>query len=104
MRHPLLVTAIAIATAEDRALPHVHRGYYDTRWEAVDARSLGDLRALAPADGHAAVLVALIDDLAPGDDFCSDLHESCGHWAGLGECENNPNYMRRDCAKPRAAW
>lgn len=30
---------------------------------------------------------------------CSDLDESCEHWASKGECEGNPGYMRNKCPK-----
>jgi ShK domain-like len=29
---------------------------------------------------------------------CKNKHELCTHWATLGECETNPNYMLRECA------
>ncbi len=25
---------------------------------------------------------------------CKDTHEECKHWASVGECDANPNYMR----------
>ena len=28
---------------------------------------------------------------------CRDNHEKCSEWTSLGECENNPNYMLRNC-------
>ena len=29
---------------------------------------------------------------------CKNKHSSCAYWAVLGECENNPNYMKVNCA------
>uniref|UniRef100_A0A7S2P0I7 Procollagen-proline 4-dioxygenase n=1 Tax=Leptocylindrus danicus TaxID=163516 RepID=A0A7S2P0I7_9STRA len=29
---------------------------------------------------------------------CLNQHELCAFWAGLGECENNPSYMKINCA------
>jgi hypothetical protein len=31
------------------------------------------------------------------DEECFDQNESCGYWARTGECQNNSNYMRRNC-------
>lgn len=28
---------------------------------------------------------------------CVDNHEKCGEWASIGECENNPNWMLKNC-------
>src|SRR6056300_321953 len=28
---------------------------------------------------------------------CEDKEQECGHWASLGECEKNPNYMLVNC-------
>lgn len=42
------------------------------------------------------------DEARPGDGSgkraarqaaCKDKERECGHWASLGECEKNPNYM-----------
>ena len=36
------------------------------------------------------------------DDFidpCQDINPSCSKWATEGECQNNPNYMLRDCPR-----
>ena len=27
---------------------------------------------------------------------CEDAEPECGKWAGVGECDNNPNYMKRE--------
>lgn len=29
---------------------------------------------------------------------CRNMHEDCTFWAALGECNENPNYMRTNCA------
>jgi len=29
---------------------------------------------------------------------CKNLHESCAFWAAIGECTENPVYMKRNCA------
>ena len=29
---------------------------------------------------------------------CRNVHEQCSFWAALGECENNPSYMKTKCA------
>mmetsp|Transcript_15600 Transcript_15600/g.26594 ORF Transcript_15600/g.26594 Transcript_15600/m.26594 type:complete len:471 (+) Transcript_15600:99-1511(+) len=29
---------------------------------------------------------------------CKDTNEECEHWASLGECDANPNYMQANCA------
>lgn len=34
-----------------------------------------------------------------GDDNCKDRHDDCEMWASMKECENNPNYMLRNCKK-----
>lgn len=31
--------------------------------------------------------------------LCDDKHDSCVHWASIGECENNPQYMLTNCLK-----
>lgn len=31
--------------------------------------------------------------------LCTDDHENCGGWADMGECEDNPKYMRESCKK-----
>ncbi|KAI8505489.1 hypothetical protein Bbelb_166780, partial [Branchiostoma belcheri] len=28
---------------------------------------------------------------------CQDNHDSCSYWAGIGECQNNPDYMLVNC-------
>ena len=33
----------------------------------------------------------------------TDEHESCPHWAEIGECEKNPNYMLQSCKKSCAS-
>jgi len=30
---------------------------------------------------------------------CKDSNDLCSNWASRGECQKNPNYMLRDCAK-----
>lgn len=30
---------------------------------------------------------------------CKDEHTKCPEWAGLGECQENPGYMLRNCKK-----
>ncbi|XP_029653452.1 cysteine-rich secretory protein LCCL domain-containing 2 [Octopus sinensis] len=32
-------------------------------------------------------------------DPCPDLNKNCKMWADMGECNNNPNYMRTNCRK-----
>ena len=32
-----------------------------------------------------------------GNETCVDRHESCGPWSALGECKNNPTWMRANC-------
>ena len=32
-----------------------------------------------------------------GNETCVDRHESCGPWSKLGECKNNPTWMRAHC-------
>jgi len=32
-----------------------------------------------------------------GNETCVDRHESCGPWSVLGECKNNPTWMRPHC-------
>ena len=32
-----------------------------------------------------------------GNETCVDRHESCGPWSKLGECKNNPTWMRPHC-------
>ena len=32
-----------------------------------------------------------------GNETCVDRHESCGPWSALGECKNNPTWMRAHC-------
>ena len=39
------------------------------------------------------------DDEEEDDDDCQDEHERCSVWAGLGECEANPDDMLKHCAK-----
>lgn len=29
---------------------------------------------------------------------CVDKHDTCGHWASIGECDANPGYMHLNCA------
>ena len=33
------------------------------------------------------------------DELCKDNHELCEKWADMGECDNNPNYMRTNCQR-----
>jgi prolyl 4-hydroxylase len=33
-----------------------------------------------------------------GGSSCGNKHENCDFWAGKGECEANPNYMKNNCA------
>ena len=33
---------------------------------------------------------------------CVDNHEHCEFWAGIGECDNNPDYMLVKCKKSAA--
>jgi hypothetical protein len=38
--------------------------------------------------------------VAWGDEFdCKDVHKNCEDWAKNGECEKNPEYMKKDCQK-----
>ena len=32
-----------------------------------------------------------------GNETCVDRHESCGPWSKLGECKNNPTWMKPHC-------
>ena len=32
-----------------------------------------------------------------GNETCVDRHESCKPWSALGECKNNPTWMRAHC-------
>ena len=32
-----------------------------------------------------------------GNETCVDRHESCGPWSVLGECKNNPTWMKPHC-------
>lgn len=34
----------------------------------------------------------------PPPKLCADDHAGCEVWAGAGECESNPGYMRATCA------
>ena len=66
----VLATVCIVATAEDRALPHVVAGHYDRTWEPDETTSLGELRrSISRADAWAGVLVAALDDT--GDDPCA---------------------------------
>ncbi|KAH8064717.1 hypothetical protein JL722_1597 [Aureococcus anophagefferens] len=63
----VLATVCIVATAEDRALPHVVAGHYDRTWEPDETTSLGELRrSVSRAEAWAGVLVAALDDT--GDD------------------------------------
>ena len=31
------------------------------------------------------------------EEACADVHESCGGWFELGECESNPEFMGANC-------
>ena len=59
--------------------------FYD---DAAAAAAAADEKESTPAD-------AKVD----ADDECKDSHELCGFWAGSGECDNNPNYMKNNCKK-----
>jgi hypothetical protein len=34
-----------------------------------------------------------------GGTVCTDDHYQCSEWAGMGECDANPNYMRVNCRR-----
>lgn len=36
-------------------------------------------------------------DGEPG--MCDNMHTSCDHWASVGECDKNPDYMAASCAR-----
>ena len=66
----VLATVCIVATAEDRALPHVVAGHYDRTWEPDETTSLGELRrSISRSEAWAGVLVAALDDT--GDDPCA---------------------------------
>ncbi|KAH8050240.1 hypothetical protein JL720_15432 [Aureococcus anophagefferens] len=52
----VLATVCIVATAEDRALPHVVAGHYDRTWEPDETTSLGELRSISRAEAWAGVL------------------------------------------------
>ena len=33
------------------------------------------------------------------DELCKDNNEDCAKWADMGECDNNPQYMRANCQR-----
>jgi len=42
------------------------------------------------------------EDCGVGDEgciVCTDTHDNCGMWAGMGECTANVGYMKANCAK-----
>lgn len=38
-------------------------------------------------------------DADQGEGECEDVHEQCGYWSSVGECDSNPNYMHTHCRK-----
>ena len=44
-------------------------------------------------------LVAAKEKYQAGHDICKDDHYKCAEWAGMGECDANPKYMRNYCSR-----
>ena len=77
----------------------VTRGYHDV----LDGwRALAEGASLTP---DAEVVRVRVQTKEPhlklgwlhGNETCVDRHESCGPWSKLGECRNNPTWMRAHC-------
>jgi len=65
-------------------------------WLAVAATKEADGECSANDESCAADNI-----IEPAEELtkCKDTHEECEHWASLGECDANPNYMRVNCAR-----
>ena len=46
-------------------------------------------------NGHVTCNVLSHRGVLPLD--CADSHEKCNYWSSVGECENNPNWMLKNC-------
>lgn len=101
LRYLVMGAAAVRVQCEDRDLPHILHRAYDTSWHPSTPTSLHALRAEIAGDEWAGVIVAAVDDapLADGKTGCDDLDERCAGWAAVGECENNPKFVRPRCAE-----
>ena len=67
--------------------------------QTVDASKQNEIfEVIAQARLYMNNVVHLDDKYKDVRDICKNQHESCAFWASLGECENNPNYMKAKCA------
>lgn len=65
------------------------------RYYCLVLLSICFLTTLASPDGECVVG----EDGSCEDDGCVDDNEQCQEWAGIGECDANPNYMLLTCKK-----